>query len=316
MLLHLADPHIGQPILEHIARPAVLHPAAGIHIARGQDGQMAVAAVATAIDHAVLVDSIQREYPRLVLVQRPEVVFLVEIGGASGGFIFLELFIAVGQKLAVAQGRDAGVLLPAGGAVAGKGEYVRACGHHRVNDAGHFVDVLAGNRGHDHRADARPVDAADLLQGRVEAARLAEPVVGLAQAVNGQLVLLAAVVLQPLADGIVQVERIAQNREGDAVCFEQLQQLPEIRVQDRVTARDIEIGQTVMHRAEIQTVIEGLLHLGPAHGIQMLAGVFREDVAVPQADAAGVFFAQPNRLESAIRCCLRKLFCGLHCPCF
>lgn len=30
--------------------------------------------------------------------------------------------------------------------------------------------------------------------------------------------------------------------------------------------------------------------------------------AVPQADAVEDFFAQPNRLESAIRCYLRKLF--------
>jgi hypothetical protein len=50
VLFHLAHPDIRQPIGEHIGNLAVLYPAAGVHIPGGKDRQVAVAAVAAAVD--------------------------------------------------------------------------------------------------------------------------------------------------------------------------------------------------------------------------------------------------------------------------
>lgn len=82
------------------------------------------------------------------------------------------------------------------------------------------------------------------------AARLAEPVMSLTHPVQGKLVFFAAVFFQPAADLVVQVERVAQDSEGNAMLFHKGQQLPEIRVQDGVAAGDVEIGQPVIHPAE------------------------------------------------------------------
>ena len=120
-------------------------------------------------------------------------VFFVEVGLAAGGFVFLELFVAVSEQLAVTQRLDADILFLAGGAVAGERKDVRTRCHNRVDDAGNLVDVRAGNGGHHHGADARPIDAADLFQRDVKAAGLAEPVVGFTQAVNRKLIFFTAV---------------------------------------------------------------------------------------------------------------------------
>ena len=154
---------------------------------------MAVAAVAAAVDHTVLHGFGNFERPGFVPVQRPQVVFFVKVGLAAGGFIFLEFFVAVSEQLAVTQRLDADILFLAGGAVTGERKDVRTRCHNRVDDAGNLVNVRAGNCGHHHGADARPIDADDFFQRNVKAAGLAEPVVGFTQAVKGKLVFFAAV---------------------------------------------------------------------------------------------------------------------------
>ena len=180
---------------------------------------------------------------RLILVQGPQVVLLVEIGLTARGLVCFELPVAVGQELPVAQGLDAHIFLPAGGAVAGKGVHVRPVGHHRVDELWDLVDVDTGHGGHNHRPDTGLFDAGDFLQGAVKAARLAEPVVGLPQAVQGELVLLTAVLLQPPAHFVVQVEGVAQNGEGDLIFLHQPQQVPKAGVQDGVAPGEVEVGQ-------------------------------------------------------------------------
>ena len=118
------------------------------------------------------------------------------------------------------------------------------------------------------------------MQGDVKAARLAEPVVGLTHPVQGKLIFLAAVFLQPAADLIVQVEGVAQDGEGNAMLFHESQQLPEIGMQDGVAAGDVEVGQPAIDLTEIQAVEKGVAHLLPGHGIQVFAGILGEDVAV------------------------------------
>lgn len=51
-------------------------------------------------------------------------------------------------------------------------------------------------------------------------------------------------------------------------------------MQDQVAAGKIEIWDTTVDLAEVQAVVKGLLHLLPAHAVQLLMAIFREDVAV------------------------------------
>lgn len=76
--LHLADPHVGDPISKDISNLTVLHPAAGENISRGQDGQVAVAAVASAVDCAVFRSFRDFERAGLIFIQGPEVIFLLK----------------------------------------------------------------------------------------------------------------------------------------------------------------------------------------------------------------------------------------------
>ena len=193
---------------------------------------MAVAAVAAAVDHALLCVFRDVELARLIFIQRPQVVLLVKVGLTSSGLILLELLAAVGQELTVPQGLNAYVLLLTGGAIAGEGEHIGLMCYHNVDQFRDLVNVGAGNGSHDDGPDARPLDAGDLLQGAVETAGLAEPVVGLAPAVQGHLVLLTAVLLQTHTHFIVQMEGIAQDGKGDLVFLHQPQQVPEVRMQD------------------------------------------------------------------------------------
>ena len=70
------------------------------------------------------------------------------------------------------------------------------------------------------------------------------------------------------------MKRIAENSKRNIVFFYQLQQPPEIRVQNGVAARNIKVGQTVIHLAKVQAVIKGVLYLFPRHSVQLFAGVF------------------------------------------
>ena len=140
-----------------------LHPAAGVHITVGQDGQVAVAAIAAAVNHAGFGVSGDLKLSDFVFVERPKMVFLVEVGLTALGLVLLEFPVAVGQKLPVSQRLDAYIFFFAGGAVAGKGEHVGFMLHHRVDNAGNLVYVCAGNSGHNHRFHARFLDGRNLL---------------------------------------------------------------------------------------------------------------------------------------------------------
>ena len=73
---------------------------------------------------------------------------------------------------------------------------------------------------------------------------------GLFQSVDGKLIFLTAEHLHPLAVFVRQVEGVAHDGEGNLLDRQQLQQRPEIRMQDRVSAGDIEIRQTAIHGTE------------------------------------------------------------------
>ena len=103
---------------------------------------------------------------------------------------------------------------------------------------------------------------------------------GFTQTVNGKLIFFAAVFFQAAANLVGQVEWIAEDGERNAVLLHQPQQFPEVRVQNRVAAGDVEIRQAVIDLAEVQAVIKGVLHLLPGHCIQLFIAVLGENVAV------------------------------------
>ena len=64
----------------------------------------------------------------------------------------------------------------------------------------------------------------------------------LLQSVNGKLILLTTQQLHALAHFIRQMEGVPHHGEGVLLNGQQLQQWPEIRMEDRVATGDIEIG--------------------------------------------------------------------------
>ena len=73
---------------------------------------------------------------------------------------------------------------------------------------------------------------------------------------------------------------VAKNCERDIACFQQAQQIPEIRVQNGVSAGDVKVRAAVIDLAEIEAVIKRVEHLLPRHGVDLFTGVFGENVAV------------------------------------
>ena len=176
---------------------------------------MAVAAVAAAVDHALLGALRDFERPGFIFVQRPEVVFFVEVGLTARCLVCLEFCIADGQQFPVFLRRDAGVLFLAGGAVPGESEYIHAVFYHSINDLGNIFDVRSRYSGHNHAADASVFDAGDFFEGAVKGTGLAEPVVGFPHSVQGKLILLTAAGFQPPAYLVIQMERIAHDGKGN-----------------------------------------------------------------------------------------------------
>ncbi len=277
---HAGDPYIGQTVFKDVSGPAVSRAAAGIDIAVRQDRNVAVAAVAAAADHAVTGISGDRELPRFILVQRPEMILFIEVGIAAFCFIFPELFVAHREKLPVFLRRHAGVQFSAGGNIAGKSKDIHSGFYDSVDDPGYFHIILLRYRCHDDASHPRAVDAADLLQSTFKTAGLAEPVMRLPQAVQGELVFLTAIVLQFQAHLVVQVKWIAHDGERNFMCLEKLQQPPEILMQDRIASGQIKIRQPSVNLAEVEAVIEGILHLFPGHTVRLPAWISGENVAV------------------------------------
>jgi len=79
------------------------------------------------------------------------------------------------------------------------------------------------------------------------------------------------------------MKRIAENRELDRMIVNQFKQFPKIRMQDRITARNIKIGRSSIYFAEIKAVVEGAFQLLPCHGKNtgMVAGGVNITVLAP-----------------------------------
>ena len=177
-------------------------------------------------------------------------------------------------------GRHAGIFFPTGGAVPGESVHAGPGFHNSVDDARHLMDIRPAHRGHHHRADVRPVDGVDFLQRSTVTAGLPEPVMSLLQPVDGKLIFLTAQHFHPLAVFVRQVEGVAHDGEGNPFDRQQLQQRPEIRVQDGVAAGNIEIRHTAIHFTEVLAVGHHFLHLLPGHAVKLLVSILRKDIAM------------------------------------
>jgi hypothetical protein len=103
---------------------------------------------------------------------------------------------------------------------------------------------------------------------------------GLPQAIQGKLIFLTAKRLQFPADLVIQVKGVSHDCGRDMVLMKQLQQPPEVRVQDRISAGQIEIRKSAVYFAEIETVIERVLHLLPGHAAWLSAWIAGENIAM------------------------------------
>lgn len=177
---------------------------------------MAVAAVAALVDVFILGVSFGVKQPLLVEEQCPQVVFQVEGGPAALGPVLLEFLPALLHHVPVFLRGAAHVPVLLGRAVPGKGEDVRLVLYHLVHQGGDVPVVPPGYGGHNGHVNASVPQQGDGRHGGVVGAGLlADAVVGLPQAVQGELVLPAAAVLQPAANIRREVEGVAHQREGD-----------------------------------------------------------------------------------------------------
>jgi hypothetical protein len=76
------------------------------------------------------------------------------------------------------------------------------------------------------------------------------------------------------------MERISHNRKWNIPALKQHHQFPEIRMEDRVAAGNVEIGHSVIDLTKIFTISNHLLHLLPGHALKLLASLSRENIAV------------------------------------
>ena len=241
---------------------------------------MAVPAVAARIDRVGVGVLRDLECARLVLVQRPEMVFAVEPRIDALRLVRAEFRVEHGEQFAVAQRRDVRRLFLARRAVARECPDFRARLHDGIADAGHLVDVSPRDRRHDERAHAARVDHRDGRERRLVRAGPPEPVMRRFKAVDGQLVAAAAEAVHPRARFRRQVEGIAHDREGNLAEGEQLEERPEIGMENRITARQVQVGLATVDRAEIVDLVEDGRHVLPAHRGERLFLVPRENIAM------------------------------------
>ena len=259
---------------------------------------MAVAAVAAAVDHAVLRSGGKLKLPVLILVQSPQVILSVEEGFAACSLICLEFGVADGKKLSVFLRRHAGIDFSAGRDVAGEGEYSDFGLYDSVDDVRNFFHICFRYGAHDDALDACPVETSNLLQCQVEAAWLSEPVVCFSHSVERHLIFLTSAGFQHPADFIVEMKWIAHQGEGDIPGFQEYHQFPEIGMKDRIAAGDVEIWSSVIDFTEIFAVIHDRPHLLPGHTVKFLAAFAGENIAVL---AALIAFISNMPLKRKIR---------------
>ena len=267
-LLHFrASPKVIERCFPHIADDAV-KAAAGHHIAIGADGKMTVAAVAAVVNKVLVQPFRNLEQPVLVQIQRPQMVLQVEI--SPGILVFLKLLPTTVQHVPILQRRQMGRFFRGGGAIASESKDIGFVGHYGVDDFFHLIRIHGRYRSHDGHLDAGLLQNCNPLQRDVVGARFAHPVMRLPIAVDGELVLLAAVRLETGTDFVGQMEGIAQDSKGDVPLLEHSQDFPNLRMQHRVSSSDIEIRHALLHPgAHVHAIVNNPTSIRQADGNQL-----------------------------------------------
>ena len=186
---------------------------------------MTSAAVASAVHHTLFGVIGDGELSCFVFIERPEVVFLIEIGLTAFRIILLELLVAGRKQAAVLLRRHTRFKVAAARHITGEGKNICARFDHRIDNSRDLAHIGFGNRRHDHRTDTRFIDTFYLFERAVVGAGLTEPIVRVTQAVERELILFTAEPLQFPAHLVVEVERIAEDRELNVVIVKLLFQL-------------------------------------------------------------------------------------------
>lgn len=190
---------------------------------------------------------------------------IFEVERRTGILVLLEFLPDTFQKIAVLQRLDMGAFLEAGRTVAPEGENIDMACDDKVDDVGYLPDIRSRNGGHHGTADTRPANDGDFFDGRIERAGFADGIVRLAHPVDGELVLVAAVFFQPSAHFIGQMERVAEYGKGNISLLKQRENIPETAMQDRIAARDVEIGQAFHTTAHLHAIVHHLLRPTERH---------------------------------------------------
>ena len=217
--------------------------------------------------------------------QRPKMVFEVEYRSAV--FVLFEFPPDTFQKIPILQRFDMGAFLEGGGTIAPESEYIHLVRHRQVDDGGYLVQVRARYGCHDGAADSGLADKGDFFYCRIEGAGFADCIVRISESVYGELVFVATLRLEPCAYFIGQMKRIAQNRKGNIPFPKQCENIPKAVVQNRVAARDVEVGETVHAAAHLHTIRYHLPGLGKGH-VHQFGMPFGKDVAMGATLVAAV----------------------------
>ena len=254
-----------------------IEPATRHHLARRENGDMAITAMASVVDGVLVGLFGNLEQSLLVEEERPEMVFQVE--GSPTILVLFKLFPHDFEEIAILLWLYMGALVGARGAIAPEGKHIHVLGHHEVYNVGNLPYIRARDGCHDGASQAIPADYVYFLYRGVETTRLANEVVRLAHPVDRKLIFLTPVFLQSLAHLVGEVEGVSEDGKGNIPPFQYGQNSPKILMQDRVATRDVEVGQAFHFLAHILASVDDLLGAFERH-LDELGMPLGEDVAM------------------------------------
>ena len=155
-------------------------------------------------------------------------VFQTEISIAV--FVLLEFLPALFHHPMVFLRRAACVTALQIWTVTGKGKDIDMMVYDNVNQRRHLFIVPTADSRHDRCSYSCFPDNGYCCESIAETARLAYAVMGSFQTIQRQLILMTSGIFQPFADLIVEMERIAKDREWNISLFERIHKGPKLRM--------------------------------------------------------------------------------------
>lgn len=186
---------------------------------------MRLRAMATVVNRRFINFFRQPEKSFFIEEQFPQVVLQSE--GRAFVFVFFKFPPYLFQKGPIFFRSQMCGFFPRCRAIAGKVKAVGPVFYNRIDNVRQFIFVGAGDSGHYRRLDAVASQHSDFLNRRVKRTGLSYHVVRFAHPVDRELISLASKHVKPFADLIIQMKRIAENGEPDAVFMQVFKDIPE-----------------------------------------------------------------------------------------